>query len=441
MSSLFVKCMVCQQRPATIKCNQCQLGQTYRLCYSCDSQVHNKNNPSEEQHKTEIIPYQEMYQKAGSASALKDSSLKSKPEQQQQKQQPQGIAKPQSSASSKQFSNNFKSVKPEVPQKEDILNNQKLVKEPVQLVQQQSLPNKFTNNYIYPQSQNKQKVEPKQEEIQRQNNSASYMSNQNNKLKEQIQDEQDQNNELRREIQQTKDQIKNINSEIDKKIQQNQRDFEKKINDLKKESTDEKKKINNLTDEVKKLTEQVKSVDQQTQKKLDLQKKQYEKQIKDMEQVINEKQQQIDEIAEEFQNYNLEEIQAKMEEMANELDEKDQIIEELKNQLEQGGGLEGGEKREDNDELIQQLEQKDEEIKKLEELIENFKQLYQQMQDEKQAMMEENEKLQTENNQFRELFSQNLHLFGIDPNQLEEEEGEGEGEQEGEQYEQDEEEN
>lgn len=50
------------------------------------------------------------------------------------------------------------------------------------------------------------------------------------------------------------------------------------------------------------------------------------------------------------------------------------------------------------------------------------------MNDEKQVLVDENEKLSNENNQFREIFSvplspyypskQNLHLFGIDPNQL-----------------------
>ncbi|CAK85828.1 unnamed protein product (macronuclear) [Paramecium tetraurelia] len=61
MQSLFVNCQKCQQRPATIKCTQCRYGQTYRLCYSCDSQVHNRTGLIDQQHKTEIIPYQGIF--------------------------------------------------------------------------------------------------------------------------------------------------------------------------------------------------------------------------------------------------------------------------------------------------------------------------------------------------------------------------------------------
>lgn len=117
-----------------------------------------------------------------------------------------------------------------------------------------------------------------------------------------------------------------------------------------------------------------------------------------MEDALNEKQNQLDE----YQG--MEEVQMKMEELINDNQQKQQVIEELQHQL-QNGPIEDGEEGQGYGDVQAQLEAKDQEIRKLEELIENFKELYQHMLDEKQVIMEENEKLTNENNQFREIFS------------------------------------
>ncbi|CAK88035.1 unnamed protein product (macronuclear) [Paramecium tetraurelia] len=299
---------------------------------------------------------------------------------------------------------------------------QKPIQNVVRVAQQQ--PQKEIN-FSSQRQNNKIKNEPKEEDYQ--NSSQKNSDSKNQSLINQLREEKEQSQQLQRELKQTQDYLNQVNKEVEKKIKQSQQDLEKKLNDLKKEGEEEKKKTQTLTADVKKLKDQLKNAETQTQKKLDQQKKQYEIQMQELEQVILEKQQQIDEIAQEFQNYNLEEIQAKMEEMANDINMKDQLIDQLQSSLQNGEGNLRDDQNPEKEDIVQEIQQKDQEIKKLEELIENFKQLYQHMLDEKQVIMEENEKLANENDQFREIFSQNLHLFGIDPNQLEEE-GEGEGE-------------
>ncbi|CAD8204063.1 unnamed protein product [Paramecium octaurelia] len=407
MSSLFVKCMTCNLKPATIKCSDCQPGQICRICYACDTQVHNKRGPMESQHKKEIIPYQEMYLKG--QSSIRDQQTQSKPELKQKQSQLQ-YQQPQISNSTQQFTTsqkagrtdvetkNLQQNKPFSAQNKDVSKLEQQNK--FEIVQQQT---KIKNNYVG--KQENQEIIP----------------DSSKELVEQIKKEKGVNQKLKSDLQQTKDQLQNINKEVEKRIQQNQKDLEKKISDLKKEYAEDKRKTEQLSEDVKKLKEQLKSTDQQATKKLDQQKKQYEQQLKQLEQVAQEKQDQIEEIAQEFQNYNFEDIQAKMEEMGNDINQRDQLIQDMQHQLQekyQGDKQNDGQIAE-NEELKVQLEQKSQEIEKLEELIDNFKQLYQHMLDEKQVLVDENEKLVSENNQFRELFSQNLHLFGIDPNDLE----------------------
>ncbi|CAK92819.1 unnamed protein product (macronuclear) [Paramecium tetraurelia] len=422
MSSLFVQCMACKQRPATIKCSECKPGQIYCICYACNTQVHNKKGPIDSQHITEIMSYQEMNIKSQSAAGIRNKQLQSKPElkqkpiqQQIQYQQPQ----PQASAQIQQF-----------------VTSQKMGKFDLETKNIQSSKPNSTSNKEVPKvaqvSQGKseslqQLTKIKHNYIGRQEDSE-LPSDQSKELAVQVKREQENNKKLQIELQQTKDQLQNINKEVEKIMQyqlliirqQNQKDLEKKINDLKKQYHEDKKKTEQLSEDVKKLKEQLKTTDLQTNKKLDQQKKLYEQQVKQLEDVAQEKQDQILEIAHEFQNYNFEEIQAKMEEMENENNQKDQLILELQNQLQEKNS---GSKQNDNQESDEnwqiQLEEKDQEILKLEEIIENFKQLYQHMLDEKQVLADENEKLVSENNQFRELFNQNLHLFGINPDDLE----------------------
>ncbi|KAM3141298.1 hypothetical protein pb186bvf_006683 [Paramecium bursaria] len=444
MSSLFVKCQQCNQRPATIKCGQCRNGQIFRLCYSCDSQVHNRSGPIDQQHKTEIIPYQgikyltlspiEMYQKANQNQQQQNQQQQADKNSnffQQQKPQRPATSQPvpQQQLQANRFAGitkqpvkeQFKEIPKEQPTKDNKNPFYKTTKEQIQ-------PAKEQVNYSGQRSSNKQRYD---DEPQYSSSKNSDQKNLLNQLKEQ----QEENQLLRKEMNNQKE---ILSKEFDKKIQLSQKDLQKKIDQLLKENQEEKKKAQStqqLQDELKKLKDQLRVAEQNTQKKLDQQKRQFEQQIADLEAVVQEKQEQLDEIAQEFSNYNLEEIQAKMEEMANENNMKDQIIEELQNQLNNGQKGNGAENDEDfqgdKEDLLQQIEAKDSEIKKLEELIENFKQLYQHMLDEKQVIMDENEKLANENNQFRDIFSQNLHLFGIDPNQLEAEEGEGE---EGDEY-------
>lgn len=49
MSRLFKLCNHCDNKPATVKCNDCNA----KFCYACDTKVH-KNS---KMHTTEVIPY------------------------------------------------------------------------------------------------------------------------------------------------------------------------------------------------------------------------------------------------------------------------------------------------------------------------------------------------------------------------------------------------
>ncbi|CAD8092198.1 unnamed protein product [Paramecium sonneborni] len=405
MQSLFVKCQKCQQRPATIKCNQCRYGQTFRLCYSCDSQIHNRSGPIDQQHKTEIIPYQEMYQKNQSF-----------------------VPVPQKIDQRNSFKKN--EIKPtgQVPTKDYLSNDSKK-----QDYSKTFDVNRINNKHDYLEK----KIDSNDKRVDQ-----PYTSNQKYNLDQergsqllinQLKEEQQQTERLRAELNQAKDKEK----EFQRKLSKVEQDYEQR-------SKDDKQKIQQLTDENKNLNNKISQANKHLQDEINRVKKQQSDQIKKLEQALQEKTQELENIA---QDYNLEEIQSMMEQLQQESSMKDQIIEQLQQQLQdnqeafnelqtklasgskqkQQSSNKKSAKSQDNDkdeviqELGQQLEAKDEEIHKLEDLIENFKQLYQHMSDEKQQLQDEVDKLANENNQFREIFSQNLHLFGIDPEQLNEE--------------------
>ncbi|CAD8174552.1 unnamed protein product [Paramecium octaurelia] len=420
MQSLFVKCQKCQSRPATIKCNQCRYGQTFRLCYSCDSQIHNRSGPIDQQHKTEIIPYQEMYQKS------------------------QGfVPVPQKNDQRNSFKKN--EIKPtgQVPTKDYLSNDSKK-----QDYSKTFDVNRVNNKHDYLEK----KIDSNDKRVDQQYISGDkrpYSSNQkfnqdhdrgSQSIINQLKEEQQQTERLRAELQMAKDKEK----ELQRKLQKVEQDQEQR-------SKDDKLKIQQLTDENRNLNNKINQANKQLQDEVNKVKKQQQDQIKKLEQALKEKTEELENIA---QDYNLEEIQSMIEQLQQESQMKDQIIEQLQQQLQdnqeafhelqdklassskqkQQSSNKKSVKSQDNEkddviqELGQQLEAKDEEIRKLEDLIENFKQLYQHMSDEKQQLQEEVDKLANENNQFREIFSQNLHLFGIDPEQLNEEGEEGENE-------------
>ncbi|CAD8170398.1 unnamed protein product [Paramecium pentaurelia] len=412
MQSLFVKCQKCQQRPATIKCNQCRYGQTFRLCYSCDSQIHNRSGPIDQQHKTEIIPYQEMYQKNQSF-----------------------VPVPQKNDQRNSLKKNEMKPTGQVPTKDYLSNDSKK-----QDYSKTFDVNRVNNKHDYLE----RKIDSNDKRVDQ-----PYSSNQKHNLDQdrgsqsiinQLKEEQQQTERLRAELSLAKDKEK----EFQRKLQKVEQDYEQR-------SKDDKQKIVQLTDENRNLNNKISQASKHLQDEVNKVKKQYSEQIKQLEQALQEKTQELENIAE---DYNLEEIQSMIEQLQQESSMKDQIIEQLQSQLQdnqeayhelqdklatnskqkQQSSNKKSSKSQDNEkdeviqELGQQLEAKDEEIHKLEDLIENFKQLYQHMSDEKQQLQEEVDKLANENNQFREIFSQNLHLFGIDPEQLNEEGEEGENE-------------
>ncbi|CAD8070581.1 unnamed protein product [Paramecium primaurelia] len=412
MQSLFVKCQKCQQRPATIKCNQCRYGQTFRLCYSCDSQIHNRSGPIDQQHKTEIIPYQEMYQKNQSF-----------------------VPVPQKNDQRNSLKKNEMKPTGQVPTKDYLSNDSKK-----QDYSKTFDVNRVNNKHDYLE----RKIDSNDKRVEQ-----PYSSNQKLNLDQdrgsqsiinQLKEEQQQTERLRAELSLAKDKEK----EFQRKLQKVEQDYEQR-------SKDDKQKIVQLTDENRNLNNKISQASKHLQDEVNKVKKQYSDQIKQLEQALQEKTQELENIAE---DYNLEEIQSMIEQLQQESSMKDQIIEQLQSQLQdnqeayhelqdklatnskqkQQSSNKKSSKSQDNEkdeviqELGQQLEAKDEEIHKLEDLIENFKQLYQHMSDEKQQLQEEVDKLANENNQFREIFSQNLHLFGIDPEQLNEEGEEGENE-------------
>ncbi|CAK77981.1 unnamed protein product (macronuclear) [Paramecium tetraurelia] len=415
MQSLFVKCQKCQQRPATIKCSQCRYGQTYRLCYSCDSQIHNRTGPIDQQHKTEIIPYQEMYQKnqnfAPAPSKLEQSNQIKKNEF---KAQPPTKDYLSSETRKPDYSKTIDvNRKPEYPDKKHDYLDKKVDSHDKRYDQQYSGFDKkqYTSNQK-PQEQDRA--------------SQSIMN--------QLKDEQQQTERLKAELNMAKDREK----DFQKRLSKLEQDYESK-------HREDKQKLQQLQDENKNLNQKLNQANRHLQEEINKVRQQYESQLNELEQAYNEKEQQLEQIAQEF---NLEEIQKKIEELQQESDMKDQIIEQYQQQLQDIGNKQNNSrntrnqfssnkklsKSQDNDKdqliqnLQQQLEAKDEDCRKLEDLIENFKPLYQNLSDEKQQLQEEVEKLANENNQFREIFSQNLHLFGIDPEQLNEEGEEGEGE-------------
>ncbi|CAD8084712.1 unnamed protein product [Paramecium primaurelia] len=419
MQSLFVKCQKCQQRPATIKCNQCRYGQTYRLCYSCDSQIHNRTGPVDQQHKTEIIPYQEMYQKNQGS-----------------------VPVPQKNDQRNSFKKNDYKPQPQVPTKE-FINNEYKKPEYSKTIDINRVSNK--HDYL------DKKIDSHDKRADQQylsNDKRPYSSNQkitsdndrnSQQLISQLREEQQQTEKLKAELQQANQRER----DTQRRLQKQEQEFEQK-------SREDKQKIQQLTEENRNLNNKLNQTNKHIQEEVNKVRNQYEDQINELEQILNEKNQQLESIA---QEYNLEELQQTLNELQQESQMKDQIIEQLQQNLNDNQeelqqlkeefinnnskkNLQSSNKKSvksnDNqkDEIIQelgqQLEAKDEEIHKLEDLIENFKQLYQHMSDEKQQLQEEVEKLANENNQFRDIFSQNLHLFGIDPEQLNEEGEEGE---------------
>ncbi|CAD8183364.1 unnamed protein product [Paramecium pentaurelia] len=419
MQSLFVKCQKCQQRPATIKCNQCRYGQTYRLCYSCDSQIHNRTGPVDQQHKTEIIPYQEMYQKNQGS-----------------------VPVPQKNEQRNSFKKNDYKPQPQVPTKE-FINNEYKKPEYSKTIDINRVSNK--HDYL------DKKIDSHDKRADQQylsNDKRPYSSNQkitsdndrnSQQLISQLREEQQQTEKLKAELQQ----VNQRERDTQRRLQKQEQEFEQK-------SREDKQKIQQLTEENRNLNNKLNQTNKHIQEEVNKVRNQYEDQINELEQILNEKNQQLESIA---QEYNLEELQQTLNELQQESQMKDQIIEQLQQNLNDNQeelqqlkeefinnnskkNLQSSNKKSvksnDNqkDEIIQelgqQLEAKDEEIHKLEDLIENFKQLYQHMSDEKQQLQEEVEKLANENNQFRDIFSQNLHLFGIDPEQLNEEGEEGE---------------
>jgi len=54
---VFIKCIECKIKPATIRCYDCKnySGTLSKFCYTCDSKIHSKESNSS--HKKEIIPY------------------------------------------------------------------------------------------------------------------------------------------------------------------------------------------------------------------------------------------------------------------------------------------------------------------------------------------------------------------------------------------------
>ncbi|CAK86008.1 unnamed protein product (macronuclear) [Paramecium tetraurelia] len=417
MQSLFVKCQKCQQRPATIKCNQCRYGQTYRLCYSCDSQIHNRTGPVDQQHKTEIIPYQEMYQKNQS-----------------------NVPVPQKNDQRNSFKKNDYKPQPQVPTK-DFLNNEYKKPDYSKTIDINRVSNK--HDYL------DKKIDSHEKRADQQylsNDKRPYSSNQkitsdndrnSQQLINQLKEEQQQTEKLKAELSQANQRER----EAQRRLQKLEQEFEQKIRE-------DKQKVQQLTEENRNLNNKLNQTNKHIQEEVNKVRNQYEEQINELEQILNEKNQQLESIA---QEYNLEELQQTLNELQQESQMKDQIIEQLQQNLHDNQeeihqmreefmnnskkNLQSSNKKsvKSNDnqkdeyiqELAQQLEAKDEEIHKLEDLIENFKQLYQHMSDEKQQLQEEVEKLANENNQFRDIFSQNLHLFGIDPEQLNEEGEEG----------------
>ncbi|CAD8196791.1 unnamed protein product [Paramecium pentaurelia] len=396
MSSLFAKCMNCNLKFATINCSECKPGQIYHICYDCYTQVHNKKGLIDTQHKIETISYQEMYLKNKSAVGIRNqqiqtkSLLKQKLQQQQiQYQQPQHSAKIQQFIFSQKDVNSYMEIK-----------NIQKIKPNSSYFQQ----NKFETL----QQLTKINVIRRQQD-QEINSVIHNLSQQNNSkdLEIQVKNEKQDNEKLKSEIQQTNYQHWNINKVVEKRIQQNQKDLEKKINCLKNEYNEDKMKNEQLTENVKKLQDKLKISDQQLNEKLDQQNKQYEQQLKQLEQVI-EKQNKIKEFAQLFQKYSILDIQEKMEEMENEINQKNKLIIQMQNQLQDNKYCEN---------FKIQIQQQIRIISIQDELLHNFKQLLQNMLDEKKVMVNEHKRLTKENNQFRELFTiiiqQNLNLFGI----------------------------
>ncbi|CAD8092410.1 unnamed protein product [Paramecium primaurelia] len=401
MSSLFAKCMNCNQKPAIINFLECKPGQIQHICYDCYTQVHNKKGLIDSQNKIEIISYQSIPQYNIKQKCIQRINLlqtkpllKQKPQQQQiQYQQPQDSAKIQQFIISKKEINSYMETK----------NIQKINPNCTQIYQ---------NKFETVQQLTKIKIIQRQKD-QEINSVIHNLSQQNNSkdLEIQVKKEKEDNEKLKSGIQQTNYQNCNINKFIEKRIQQNQKDLEKKINCLKNEYNEDKMKNEQLIEDVKKLQDKLKITDQQLNEKLDQQNKQYEQQLKQLEQVI-EKQNQIKEFAQLFQKYRIVDIQAKMEEMENEINQKNKLIKQLQNQLQEYGG-----RTVQNENFQIQIKQQIRIISIQDELLQNFKQLLQNMLDEKKVMVNEHKRLTKENNQFRELFSiiiqQNLHLFGI----------------------------